>query len=129
MITYKCKICGGSLDINSGDSFFTCQYCGSQLALPRLNNSRTVNLYERANHLLQCNEFDKASSLYEELILEDNTDCEAYWSLVLCRFGVMSGEKVLCKYLGIDLGNCRKPFRAYTPEQEEILIRTYNENK
>jgi len=48
---------------------------------------------------------------------------------VLCRFGVMSGEKVLCKYLGIDLGNCRKPFRAYTPEQEEILIRTYNENK
>jgi len=88
MITYKCKICGGSLDINSGDSFFTCQYCGSQLALPRLNNSRTVNLYERANHLLQCNEFDKASSLYEELILEDNTDCEAYWSLVLCRFGV-----------------------------------------
>lgn len=48
---------------------------------------------------------------------------------VLCRFGVMSGEKVLCKHLGIDLGNCRKPFRAYTPEQEEILIKTYTENK
>ncbi len=47
---------------------------------------------------------------------------------VLCKFGVMPSEKFLCKYLGIDLGNCRKPFRTLTTEQEDILIKVYNEN-
>ena len=47
---------------------------------------------------------------------------------VLCKFGVMPSEKVLCKYLGIDLGHCRKPFRKLTTEEEAILIRVYNEN-
>ncbi len=47
---------------------------------------------------------------------------------VLCKFGVMPSEKVLCKYLGVDLGTCRKPFKTLTAEQEEILIKTYNEN-
>lgn len=47
---------------------------------------------------------------------------------VLCKFGVMPSEKFLCKYLGVDLGTCRKPFRTLTPEQEEILISVYKEN-
>lgn len=47
----------------------------------------------------------------------------------LIRVGVMPGEKALCRYLGIDLGVCRKPFAALTPEQEEVLIRVYEENK
>ncbi len=47
---------------------------------------------------------------------------------VLCKFGVMPSEKVLCKYLGVDLGTCRKPFKTLTAEQEEILIKVYNEN-
>ncbi len=47
---------------------------------------------------------------------------------VLCKFGVMPSEKVLCKYLGVDLGTCRKPFRTLTAEQEEILISVYKEN-
>lgn len=46
----------------------------------------------------------------------------------LCKFGVMPSEKVLCKYLGVDLGTCRKPFKTLTAEQEEILIKVYNEN-
>lgn len=47
---------------------------------------------------------------------------------VLCKFGVMPSEKFLCKYLGVDLGICRKPFRTLTPEQEELLISVYKEN-
>ncbi|MBR3766934.1 MAG: N-acetylneuraminate lyase [Clostridia bacterium] len=47
---------------------------------------------------------------------------------VLCKFGVMPSEKVLCKYLGVDLGTCRKPFKKLTAEEEEILISVYKEN-
>ena len=47
----------------------------------------------------------------------------------LIRVGVMPGEKVLCKYLGIDLGTCRKPFSTLNAEQEEMLIKVYEENR
>lgn len=47
----------------------------------------------------------------------------------LIKVGVMPGEKVLCKHLGLDLGVCRKPFSELTPEQEETLIKVYEENK
>lgn len=47
----------------------------------------------------------------------------------LLKFGVMPGAKVLCRHLGLDLGECRKPFSALTPEQEERLIEIYEANK
>ena len=36
----------------------------------------------------RANEFDKAAGLFEQILNEDGTDAEAYWSLVLCRYGV-----------------------------------------
>ena len=43
--------------------------------------------------------------------------------------GVMPGCKALCRHLGLDLGDCRKPFRRLTEEQERRLIAVYEENK
>ena len=45
-------------------------------------------MYDRANHFRRNNEFDKAMGIYEQILNEDNTDAEAYWSLVLCRYGI-----------------------------------------
>ena len=42
----------------------------------------------RANYFRQNGDFDKAMIIYEQILNEDNTDSEAYWSLVLCRYGV-----------------------------------------
>ena len=47
-----------------------------------------MNLYDRANYLRRNNEFDKASNIYEQLLNEDSTDSEIYWSLVLCHYGI-----------------------------------------
>nr|MCR5330068.1 hypothetical protein [Lachnospiraceae bacterium] len=33
-------------------------------------------------------EYDKAMDIYEQILSEDSTDSEAYWSIVLCRFGI-----------------------------------------
>ncbi len=88
MTTFKCKMCGGSLEINANQTTATCEYCGTNQTLPRLDDDRRANLYDRANHFRRNNEFDKAMSIYETILTEDNTDAEAYWSLVLCRYGI-----------------------------------------
>ena len=88
MAFFKCKICGGSLEIDSGLSVVTCEYCGTKQTLPKLDNDRRENLYDRANHFRRNNDFDKAMGIYENILNEDNTDAEAYWSIVLCRYGI-----------------------------------------
>ena len=88
MALFKCKMCGGALEINQNDSITTCEYCGTQQTLPKLNDERRTNLYDRANHFRRNNEFDKAMGIYEQILTDDNTDAEAYWSLVLCRYGI-----------------------------------------
>ena len=88
MAVIKCKMCGGSLDIKEGMTVATCEYCGTEQTLPRLDDDRKANLYDRANHFRRNNDFDKAMGIYESILNEDNTDSEAYWSLVLCRYGI-----------------------------------------
>jgi len=88
MSIFKCKMCGGTIEFNPGDSVGICDSCGTKQTLPRLDDDRRANLYDRANHFRRNNEFDKAVGLYEQILNEDPTDAEAYWSLVLCRYGI-----------------------------------------
>ncbi|MBQ7348014.1 MAG: TIR domain-containing protein [Clostridia bacterium] len=88
MAIFKCKICGGTLEIGGAQSVATCEYCGTKQTLPKLDDDRKANLYDRANHFRRNNDFDKAMGIYENILNEDNTDAEAYWSLVLCRYGI-----------------------------------------
>lgn len=88
MVVFKCKMCGGTIEFNPGDSVGICDSCGTKQTLPRLDDDRRANLYDRANHFRRNNDFDKAVGLYEQILNEDPTDAEAYWSLVLCRYGI-----------------------------------------
>ena len=88
MSIFKCKMCGGELHINPGESVAVCEYCGTTQTLPKLDDDRRANLYDRANHFRRNNDFDKAAGIYEQILNEDKTDAEAYWSLVLCRYGI-----------------------------------------
>lgn len=88
MAIFKCKMCGGTLEFNPGDIVAVCDSCGTKQTLPRLDGDKKANLYDRANHFRRNNEYDKAMSIYEQILAEDNTDAEAYWSLVLCRYGI-----------------------------------------
>ena len=88
MAIFKCKICGGTLEIDGTQSVATCEYCGTKQTLPKLDDERKANLYDRANHFRWNNDFDKAMSIYEQILNEDNTDAESYWSILLCRYGI-----------------------------------------
>ena len=88
MTTFKCKMCGGTIEFSDGARVGVCDYCGTKQTLPRLDNDKKANLYDRANHFRRNNDFDKAMNIYEQILSEDSTDAEAYWSLVLCRYGI-----------------------------------------
>ena len=88
MAIFKCKMCGGTIEFEPGASVGVCDSCGTKQTLPRLDDEKRANLYDRANHFRRNNEFDKAMGIYEQILNEDKTDAEAYWSLVLCRYGI-----------------------------------------
>lgn len=88
MAVFKCKMCGGSLDFKAGESVATCEWCKTKQTLPKLDSSEKVNLYDRANHFRRNNEYDKAAGIYEQILNQDKTDAETYWSLVLCKYGI-----------------------------------------
>ncbi len=88
MAVFKCKMCGGSLDIADGISVATCEYCGAKQTVPQSRDDVVANLFNRANNLrLKC-EFDKAEQIYEKILDIDNTDAEAHWGIVLCQYGI-----------------------------------------
>ena len=84
----KCKMCGGDLNIQSGMTVAECLYCGSKQTIPNISDEKKATLYDRAGYYRRNNDYDKAMSIYEQLIAEDNTDAEAHWSAVLCRYGI-----------------------------------------
>ncbi len=97
---FKCKYCGGELyEVDGHKSVGKCKYCGSKQTLPKLYSEHRANMFSRANHLRRNNEFDRAEMLYEQILNEDPTDPEAYWLLVLCRFGIEYVEDAWTKEL------------------------------
>ena len=87
MAVLKCKMCGG--DIQTADATYgTCESCGATSTLPKSNDEKIVNLFNRANHFRRLNEFDKAAAAYENILNEDSSNAEAHWCLVLCRYGI-----------------------------------------
>lgn len=88
MAAFKCKMCGASLKVPEGATSVTCDYCRTQQTLPRLDDDRRANLYDRGNHFRRASEYDKAMRIFEQVLSEDANDAEAYWSIVLCRYGV-----------------------------------------
>ena len=88
MALFKCKMCGGELEVHSDASIATCEYCGTKQTVPNGIDEGLQNLYNRANTLrIKC-EFDKAERLYEKVIQSNPTQSEAYWGLILCRYGI-----------------------------------------
>ena len=88
MATIQCKMCGGSLSLPENVFSGTCPYCGTLSTFPRTFDDQLVNLYNRAEHFRRTNDYDKAVATYEQVINNNPDDPEAYWGLVLSRFGI-----------------------------------------
>ncbi|MBR3241918.1 MAG: TIR domain-containing protein [Parasporobacterium sp.] len=88
MIIFKCKMCGGDLHPEENVTTCECEYCGSVQTIPTADNEKKMNLFGRAQRLLRACEFDKAAGVYESIVVEFPEEAEAYWGLVLCKYGI-----------------------------------------
>ena len=88
MAIFKCKMCGGELELQKGMNIAECPYCATKQTVPYLDDEKKLRLYNRANQYRLDNEFDKAYSAYETIISEKEDEAEAYWGLVLSEYGV-----------------------------------------
>ncbi len=84
----KCKMCGGDMKLSPDKSLGICEYCGSTMTLPKVGDQQRAAAFDRGNHFRRVGEFDKALSVYERIIMEDEDDAEAHWCCALCRFGI-----------------------------------------
>lgn len=87
MIALKCKMCGGNIQI-TGESYGICDSCGCEVTLPKIDDDKRAEFYNRGNYFRQKGDFDRAYSAFEHIIADDMQDAEAHWSLTLCRYGV-----------------------------------------
>ena len=88
MVAFKCKMCGGDLYPAENASTCECGFCGTLQTVPSADNEKKLSLFGRAQRLLFACEFDKASGIYESIIAEFPAEAEAYWGLVLCKYGI-----------------------------------------
>ena len=91
MATVNCKCCGHTNAVV--DSILVkCVNCGSMQTLPLECDEKKATLYNRAHTLRMDGEFDRALSVCETLINDYPDDCEAYWAMFLCSYGVIYTE-------------------------------------
>ena len=88
MAVIKCKMCGGDLVIESGATVAECEYCGTRQTIPNQDDEKKLTLFARANWLRMGCEFDKAAGIYESIVADFPQEAEAYWGLVLCKYGI-----------------------------------------
>lgn len=88
MAIFKCKMCGGTIEFNQGDTVGVCDSCGTKQTLPQVNDEKIANLFNRANQLRLVNRFDESKNAYEQILLEDNKNAEAHWGIILAKYGI-----------------------------------------
>ena len=88
MAVIKCKMCGGELEIAEDLSICECEFCGTKQTIPKVKDENIQNLFNRANNLRMKAEFDKSAEIYEKIIQTNEEEAEAYWGLILCKYGI-----------------------------------------
>ena len=88
MAKIQCKICGGMLTLPEDKTSGECPYCGMLTTFPRIVDEQTAQLYIRAEHFRQSCNFDKAVATYEAILNLNTEDPEAYWGLLISRYGI-----------------------------------------
>ena len=125
MAVFKCKMCGGTLEVQEGMTVCECEYCGSVQTVPKLDDEKKINLFARANRLRSTGEFDKAAGVYETIVADFPEEAEAYWGLLLCKFGI---EYVDDPRTGKKIPTChRSSFNSIMDDPDFEMVMEYSD--
>ncbi len=81
-----CKTCGGP--VNRVGNYYVCEYCRNKW---EIDSGNDVHAVERANAwaALRDSDFEKAGELFEEIIVKEPKNHEAYWGRALALAGIV----------------------------------------
>lgn len=134
MAIIKCKMCGGDLVLVENQSVVECEYCGSKQTVPAADNEKKLTLFARANRLRAACEFDKAAGIYEAIVADFPEEAEAYWGLVLCKYGIeyvddpATGKKIpTCHRSSFDSIMEDSDFEQALENADSVARRVYRE--
>lgn len=134
MIALKCKMCGGDLYPQENTSTCECEFCGTLQTIPSVDDEKKLALFGRAQRLLFACEYDKASGVYESIVADFPTEAEAYWGLVLCKYGIEyvddpgTGKKIpTCHRTSFDSVFDDSNFEQATENADPVARRVYRD--
>ena len=134
MAIIKCKMCGGELNLIEGQFVAECEYCGSRQTVPAADNEKKLTLFARANRLRSACDFDKAAGIYESIVADFPEEAEAYWGLVLCKYGIeyvddpATGKKIpTCHRSNFDSVMDDSNFDQARENADEVALRIYRQ--
>ena len=134
MAVIKCKMCGGDLNLVEDTSTAECEYCGSVQTVPKVDDDKKLTLFARANRLRFACEFDKAAGVYENIVADFPEEAEAYWGLVLCKYGIeyvddpATGKKIpTCHRSSFDSVMEDSDFEQVLENADGVARRVYRE--
>jgi len=128
-VVFKCKMCGGDIEVIQGTNVGKCLYCKSTMTLPNIENEKILNLYNRANNLRLSNDFDKAYAVYEMILELNEEEIEAHWGLILCKYGVEYVDDPKTKKKIITCHRTRYESVLTDPDYKFIMSKSYGEAK
>ncbi len=84
----KCKICGGEMFADGKSALHVCEYCGTKQTVFLPGADELARLYNRANAQRLEKDYAHAQQTYAQIVREKEDEAEAYWGLVLSRYGI-----------------------------------------
>lgn len=81
-----CKTCGGP--VNRVGNYYVCEYCRNKW---EIDSGNDVHAVDRANawSALRDGDFEKAAELFENIIVKEANNHEAYWGRALALAGIV----------------------------------------
>lgn len=118
MINFKCKMCGATIKASDCDKVVNCDFCGSTQTIPAFDGGKKESLYKRAYALRFSCDFDRARQIFEKIISDFPEEAEAYWGIVLCKYGV---EYVDDENTGLKIPTCHRTLDSFIFADSDYL--------
>lgn len=106
LVAAVCTQCGAGIKVDNTKEAGICEYCGTAYVTEKIinqyssyvtNNYSGTNIflgkensiekdYRSANELLKLEDFERATQLFEKIVLEYPADCRGWWGLAKCKY-------------------------------------------
>lgn len=87
LFAFKCKICGGYIELDDDKRVCECKCCGTRQTVCS-DNEELLAIVNRANGHRIKGEFAEAEADFRTIVLQYPAEAEGYWGLCLCKYGI-----------------------------------------